>query len=96
MVTVLILKCHGRQLAPNRCNDLGGGSVWDVVVQLSSYVRWVSGVVTGLGGWMHGGVYIVGAERLLLAARAALHDNVPRPTLRQGSTRWVPTEDHGT
>ena len=24
-------KCHGRQLAPNRCN-LGGGSVWDVVM----------------------------------------------------------------
>ena len=27
-------KCHGRQLAPNRCN-LGGRSVWDVVVQPS-------------------------------------------------------------
>ena len=26
------VKCLGRQLAPNRCN-LGGGSVWDVVVQ---------------------------------------------------------------
>ena len=25
------LKCHGRQLAPNRCK-LDGGSVWDVVV----------------------------------------------------------------
>ena len=25
-------KCHGRHLAPNRCN-VGGGSVWDVVVQ---------------------------------------------------------------
>ena len=27
-------KCHSRQLAPTRCN-LGGGSVWDVVVQPS-------------------------------------------------------------
>ena len=27
-------KCHGRQLAPNRCS-LGGGSVWDLVVQPS-------------------------------------------------------------
>ena len=25
-----LFKCHGRQLAPNRCT-LGGGSVWDVV-----------------------------------------------------------------
>ena len=25
-------KCHGGQLAPNRCNH-GGGTVWDVVVQ---------------------------------------------------------------
>ena len=37
-VTVLICKCHGRQLpAPNRCN-LGGGSVWDVVVQPSRFL----------------------------------------------------------
>ena len=28
------VKCYGRQLAPSRCN-LGGGSVWDVVVQPS-------------------------------------------------------------
>ena len=27
-------QCHGHQLASNRCN-LGGGSVWDVVVQPS-------------------------------------------------------------
>ena len=31
-------KCHGRQLAPNRCN-LDGGSVWDVVVQPSPGLR---------------------------------------------------------
>ena len=30
----LDFKCHGHQLAPYRCN-LGGGLVWDVVVQLS-------------------------------------------------------------
>ena len=28
-------KCHGRQLAPNRCNLGGGRSVWDVVEQPS-------------------------------------------------------------
>ena len=32
--TVLIFKCYGRQLVSNWCN-LGGGSVWDVVVKPS-------------------------------------------------------------
>ena len=38
IVTVLILSAMVANLAPSRCN-LGGGSVWDVVVQPSPGTR---------------------------------------------------------
>ena len=69
-------KCHGRQLAPIRCNLGGGGSVWDVVVHATQpRVRETSGQqppCPGLsGGSGEGGGVARGGERLVIPQRGA-------------------------